>query len=113
MACSPGQEGNHWKRRGPRRPAWTALRPLKFGRRCSGCQMTPVTVTAILAANSNSMALQFWKPGTTGPGSSLDRESEDVVLSSAMPSMGFQRQKELLPIFKHSERRAFDLGVCL
>ena len=52
------------------------------------------------------MALQFWKPGTLGPGSTLDRVSAndgDVVPSA--PSTGYlsiQAQRERLPIFKHS-----------
>jgi ATP-dependent RNA helicase DDX35 len=51
------------------------------------------------------MALQFWKPGTTGPGSTLDRahETEESVLPSA-PSSGtlsIQSTRERLPIFKH------------
>lgn len=51
--------------------------------------------------------LQFWKPGTAGPGSSLDRaaETEENVVPSA-PSSGaisIQAARERLPIFKHSE----------
>lgn len=53
------------------------------------------------------MALQFWKPGTQGPGSSLDRASETeghVIpsLSSGGQQYGIQDQRERLPIFKHS-----------
>lgn len=52
------------------------------------------------------MALQFWKPGTQGPGSSLDRASEaegHVIpsLSSGGQIYGIQDQRERLPIFKH------------
>lgn len=51
-------------------------------------------------------SLQFWKPGTQGPGSSLDRatESEETIVH-ALPSsssLGIQAQRERLPIFKHS-----------
>ena len=46
-----------------------------------------------------SATLQFWKPGTLGPGSSLDRTSgeEDAFIPSAAPS-----QRDRLPIAKHS-----------
>ncbi|KIO23400.1 hypothetical protein M407DRAFT_27095 [Tulasnella calospora MUT 4182] len=51
------------------------------------------------------MALQFWKPGTVAPGSSLDRatEAEGHVLQSAplTAAGGIQAQRERLPIFKH------------
>ncbi|GHJ87867.1 hypothetical protein NliqN6_4269 [Naganishia liquefaciens] len=63
--------------------------------------------------------LQFWKPGTAGPGSSLDRESEGeggLLLSippaadpstqqsryTAPPSLTSQRTR--LPIYKHREK---------
>ena len=51
--------------------------------------------------------MQFWKPGTTAPGSSLDRasESEGALLQSAPQSTAFislQEQRERLPIFKYS-----------
>ncbi|KAG8986429.1 hypothetical protein FRB90_004001 [Tulasnella sp. 427] len=55
------------------------------------------------------MALQFWKPGTVAPGSSLDRatEAEGHVLQSAplAAAGGIQAQRERLPIFKHRESR--------
>ena len=49
------------------------------------------------------MALEFWKPGTTGPGSSLDRETdgEGFAVPSALSSQSIQHQRERLPIFKH------------
>jgi hypothetical protein len=51
-------------------------------------------------------AMQFWKPGTIGPGSQLDRasETEDMVLPSApmSASLPLQAQRQQLPIFKHS-----------
>ena len=52
------------------------------------------------------MALQFWKPGTLGPGSSLDRasEAEGHIIPSLPPGgqqYGIQDQRERLPIFKH------------
>lgn len=51
--------------------------------------------------------MQFWKPGTQGPGSTVDRatESEDVIVPSAPASaaLGIQAQREQLPIFKHSK----------
>ncbi|KAG1754182.1 P-loop containing nucleoside triphosphate hydrolase protein [Suillus lakei] len=52
--------------------------------------------------------LTFWKPGTAGPGSTLDRATEeegDVVQSA--PSHGFlsiQAQRERLPIWKHRQK---------
>ncbi|KAJ7070332.1 P-loop containing nucleoside triphosphate hydrolase protein [Mycena belliarum] len=51
------------------------------------------------------MALQFWKPGTTGPGSSLDRETdgEGYAIPSAISSLSIQSQRERLPIFKHRD----------
>src|SRR5712675_3079970 len=55
-----------------------------------------------------STALQFWKPGTLGPGSSLDRTSgeEDGFVQSAIPSqaLSIQAQRERLPIAKHSQQ---------
>ncbi|KAF9002008.1 P-loop containing nucleoside triphosphate hydrolase protein [Cyathus striatus] len=54
------------------------------------------------------MSLKFWKPGTAGPGSSLDRASENEgnVVSSAptYTSLSIQSQRECLPIFKHREK---------
>ena len=51
--------------------------------------------------------LKFWKPGTSGPGSSLDRETEtegNVIQSApAYASLSIQAQREHLPIYKHSE----------
>ena len=51
--------------------------------------------------------LQFWKPGTLGPGSNLDRASElegNVIQSAPIASqLGRQAQRASLPIFKHSE----------
>ena len=51
------------------------------------------------------MSLQFWKPGTQGPGSTLDRatEAEGHVIPSAISNLGIQDQRERLPIFKHRE----------
>ncbi|KAG9048389.1 hypothetical protein FS837_013026 [Tulasnella sp. UAMH 9824] len=55
------------------------------------------------------MALQFWKPGTVAPGSSLDRatEAEGHVLQSAplTAAGGIQAQRERLPIFKHLQSK--------
>jgi ATP-dependent RNA helicase DDX35 len=60
------------------------------------------------------MSLNFWKPGATGPGSNLDRDSqtEENVLTSApfyssssYSLQSIQAQREHLPIFKHRERR--------
>ncbi|KAE9406974.1 P-loop containing nucleoside triphosphate hydrolase protein [Gymnopus androsaceus JB14] len=54
------------------------------------------------------MSLKFWKPGTAGPGSSLDRDTqteENVVQSApAYASLSIQSQRERLPIFKHREK---------
>jgi len=58
------------------------------------------------------MATAFWKPGATGPGSTLDRASETeggAILSSAPMGIGqlsLQAQRERLPIFKHRESKA-------
>ncbi|KAI0075808.1 hypothetical protein K474DRAFT_1355404 [Panus rudis PR-1116 ss-1] len=53
-------------------------------------------------------SLQFWKPGTAGPGSTLDRatETEDNVVPSAPLSSAYsiQSARERLPIFKHREK---------
>ncbi|KAJ7684812.1 P-loop containing nucleoside triphosphate hydrolase protein, partial [Mycena polygramma] len=48
-------------------------------------------------------AMQFWKPGTAAPGSSLDRETqaEGYAVPSAISSLSIQSQRERLPIFKH------------
>ncbi|SJL00130.1 related to Probable ATP-dependent RNA helicase DHX35 [Armillaria ostoyae] len=54
------------------------------------------------------MSLKFWKPGTTEPGSALDRGTEaegNVVGSSSQySSLSVQSQRERLPIFKHREK---------
>ncbi|RDB21186.1 putative ATP-dependent RNA helicase DHX35 [Hypsizygus marmoreus] len=54
------------------------------------------------------MSLKFWKPGTAGPGSTLDRATEvegNVVPSApAYSSLSIQSQRERLPIFKHREK---------
>ncbi|KAJ7702475.1 pre-mRNA splicing factor [Mycena rosella] len=52
------------------------------------------------------MSLQFWKPGTTGPGSSLDRDTdgEGFAVPSAISSLSIQNQRERLPIFKHRDK---------
>ncbi|KAF5373103.1 hypothetical protein D9758_001733 [Tetrapyrgos nigripes] len=54
------------------------------------------------------MSLKFWKPGTAGPGSSLDRATEleeNIVQSApAYSSLSIQGQRERLPIFKHREK---------
>lgn len=51
-------------------------------------------------------SLQFWKPGTVAPGSTLDRASEvegNVVSSAPLTtSISIQSARERLPIFKHS-----------
>ncbi|KAL4246496.1 P-loop containing nucleoside triphosphate hydrolase [Abortiporus biennis] len=50
--------------------------------------------------------LQFWKPGTTGPGSTLDRanETDDSVISSApTTSLSIQAARERLPIHKYRQ----------
>ncbi|KAH7921480.1 P-loop containing nucleoside triphosphate hydrolase protein [Leucogyrophana mollusca] len=48
-------------------------------------------------------SLPFWKPGTSGPGSSLDRaaQAEGNVVQSAPSSLSIQAQRERLPISKH------------
>ncbi|KAJ7746662.1 P-loop containing nucleoside triphosphate hydrolase protein [Mycena metata] len=50
--------------------------------------------------------MQFWKPGTTAPGSSLDRETEGegYAVSSAISTLSVQSQRERLPIFKHRDK---------
>ncbi|OJA08224.1 hypothetical protein AZE42_09393 [Rhizopogon vesiculosus] len=52
--------------------------------------------------------LTFWKPGTTGPGSTLDRATEDegnVVQSApSHSSLSLQAQRERLPIWKHRQK---------
>ncbi|KAJ7632324.1 P-loop containing nucleoside triphosphate hydrolase protein [Roridomyces roridus] len=54
------------------------------------------------------MSLQFWKPGTSAPGSSLDRETDDLSIQPAVPSavqgLSIQSQRERLPIFKHRDK---------
>ncbi|KAH7911444.1 P-loop containing nucleoside triphosphate hydrolase protein [Hygrophoropsis aurantiaca] len=48
-------------------------------------------------------SLTFWKPGTAGPGSSLDRatEQEGNIIQSAPSSFSMESQRERLPIAKH------------
>lgn len=54
-----------------------------------------------------STALKFWKPGTSAPGSSLDRASEQegslVQSAPISSSLSVQGQRERLPIFRHRE----------
>ncbi|KAF8078213.1 P-loop containing nucleoside triphosphate hydrolase protein [Lyophyllum atratum] len=54
------------------------------------------------------MSLKFWKPGTAGPGSNLDRDTEvegNLVPSAPVySSLSIQSQRERLPIFKHRQR---------
>lgn len=56
------------------------------------------------------MSLTFWKPGTTGPGSNLDRSSETeeniVPYAPADSFSSIRTQRERLPIFKHRKGRA-------
>jgi hypothetical protein len=53
--------------------------------------------------------MQFWKPGTAAPGSSVDRATETeggALLQSAPISTAFislQEQRERLPIYKYSK----------
>ena len=62
-----------------------------------------------------AITMQFWKPGTVGPGSLLDRasETEDVVLSSAPTpaALSLQAQRERLPIFKHRKVQDHEQGA--
>ncbi|KAI0710438.1 hypothetical protein C8T65DRAFT_648364 [Cerioporus squamosus] len=53
--------------------------------------------------------LQFWKPGTLGPGSNLDRaaETEENVVPSAPSTLSLQATRERLPIFKHRQKLLF------
>lgn len=60
------------------------------------------------SAQVNSMAakLTFWKPGTTGPDSALDRATEaegNIVQYAPSCNSSIQAQRERLPIFKHSK----------
>ncbi|KAJ8592580.1 P-loop containing nucleoside triphosphate hydrolase protein [Rhizopogon salebrosus TDB-379] len=52
--------------------------------------------------------LTFWKPGTAGPGSTLDRatEEEGNVVQSAPShgSLSLEAQRERLPIWKHRQK---------
>lgn len=55
-------------------------------------------------------ALQFWKPGTAGPGSTLDREAESEGSLLPGPSnssaslLSISAQRTRLPIYKHREK---------
>ncbi|KAJ3564925.1 hypothetical protein NP233_g7972 [Leucocoprinus birnbaumii] len=55
-----------------------------------------------------STSLQFWKPGTAAPGSSLDRASEQegslVQSAPISTSLSIQGQRERLPIFQHRSK---------
>ncbi|ODN84690.1 hypothetical protein L202_00583 [Cryptococcus amylolentus CBS 6039] len=53
--------------------------------------------------------LQFWKPGTAAPGSSLDREAEGdgsllPINVSQNAGLSIDSQRKRLPIFKHKEK---------
>ncbi|KDQ29090.1 hypothetical protein PLEOSDRAFT_1039866 [Pleurotus ostreatus PC15] len=53
-------------------------------------------------------SLQFWKPGTSAPGSTLDRDTQaEGSLISSAPSyapLSVQSQRERLPIYKHRDK---------
>lgn len=52
-------------------------------------------------------SLTFWKPGTTGPGSSLDRATENegnVIQSAPIYASSIHNQRERLPIYKHRKK---------
>ncbi|KAG6865288.1 hypothetical protein C0991_003748 [Blastosporella zonata] len=53
------------------------------------------------------MSLKFWKPGTAGPGSTLDRATE--VEGNVVPSAPAYSQRERLPIFKHREKLLYSI----
>ncbi|CED83397.1 pre-mrna splicing factor [Phaffia rhodozyma] len=55
--------------------------------------------------------MAFWKPGTTAPGSVIDRETEaeggSALVSSSLSkyaNLGLQGQRQRLPIYKHRDR---------
>ncbi|WVW83262.1 hypothetical protein I302_105281 [Kwoniella bestiolae CBS 10118] len=53
--------------------------------------------------------LQFWKPGTAAPGSSLDRDNESEgsllpSISSRNEHLSLEAQRKRLPIYKHREK---------
>ncbi|PAV23469.1 P-loop containing nucleoside triphosphate hydrolase [Pyrrhoderma noxium] len=60
-----------------------------------------------------SSKLQFWKPGTQRPGSSVDRDSEiegNIVPSApASGNLSIASQRERLPIFKHKDELLFSV----
>jgi hypothetical protein len=66
-----------------------------------------------LITSPTMSTLTFWKPGTAGPGSTLDRatEEEGNVVQSAPShgSLSLEAQRERLPIWKH---RMFSSPVC-
>ncbi|PIL23675.1 hypothetical protein GSI_13424 [Ganoderma sinense ZZ0214-1] len=50
--------------------------------------------------------LQFWKPGTIGPGSTLDRATEaeeNVIPSAPSSSLSLQATRERLPIYQYRD----------
>lgn len=71
--------------------------------------LRPCTRLRDLSKPKDMASLQFWKPGTAGPGSTLDRatETEENVVQSAptSSSLSLQAARERLPIFKHSSCR--------
>ncbi|KAF8964126.1 hypothetical protein BDZ97DRAFT_946985 [Flammula alnicola] len=62
------------------------------------------------------MSLTFWKPGTAGPGSNLDRASEkeeNIIPYAPQDSyLSIQGQQERLPIFKHREKLLYCIEKC-
>ncbi|PPQ98819.1 hypothetical protein CVT24_003373 [Panaeolus cyanescens] len=52
------------------------------------------------------MSLTFWKPGTTGPGSNLDRsaQSEENFLPYAPPKTSSYNASDRLPIYAHRDK---------
>ncbi|KAF8332542.1 P-loop containing nucleoside triphosphate hydrolase protein [Amanita rubescens] len=58
------------------------------------------------------MSLAFWKPGSTGPGSTLDRVSQgedDIVPTPTWSGLSIDAQRQRLPIYKHRHELLFSV----
>ena len=76
-------------------------------RRCRMSGFSNLSPSSIIIAR---MSLAFWKPGTSGPGSNLDRASEvEETFLPYAPSNSIQLQREQLPIYKHRMTSLFSL----
>lgn len=64
-------------------------------------------ISLFVYIESPTVTMAFWKPGTTAPGSTIDREGEDdsniISYSSQSALASISQQRQRLPIYKNSK----------